>query len=63
VTNLRKQHPDWFRHDLSILFNLLAERKIRPVIGARFALRDAEKANKMLEHSQVTGKIVLLCGD
>jgi len=63
VTNLRKQHPDWFGHDLSILFNLLAERKIRPVIGARFALRDAEKANEMLEHSEVTGKIVLLCGD
>jgi NADPH2:quinone reductase len=63
VTNLRKQHPDWFRHDLSVLFDLLAEGKIRPVIGARFALRDAEKANEMLEHSESTGKIVLLCGD
>lgn len=61
VTNLRKQHPDWFRQDLSILFDLLVQRKIRPVIGGRFALRDAAKANELIEGSEVTGKVVLLC--
>jgi NADPH:quinone reductase-like Zn-dependent oxidoreductase len=61
VTNLRKQHPDWFRQDLSNLLDLLAHRMIRPVIGARMALRDAAKANELVEHSEVTGKIVLLC--
>jgi NADPH:quinone reductase-like Zn-dependent oxidoreductase len=61
VTNLRKQHPDWFREDLSILYDLLAQKKIRPVIGARLALRDAVKANEMLERAEVAGKIVLLC--
>jgi NADPH:quinone reductase-like Zn-dependent oxidoreductase len=61
VTNLRKQHPDWFRQDLSILLDLLAKGKIRPVIGARLGLRDAAKANQLIENFEVTGKIVLLC--
>lgn len=61
VTNLRKQHPDWFRQDLSLLFELLAQGKIRPVIAARFPLREAAKANALIEDSKVTGKIVLLC--
>ncbi len=61
ITNLRKQHPDWFREDLSILYGLLAQKKIRPVIGARLALREAVKANEMIERAEVVGKIVLLC--
>jgi NADPH:quinone reductase-like Zn-dependent oxidoreductase len=61
VTNLRKQHPDWFRQDLSTLLDLLAKGQIRPVIGARLGLRDAAKANELIENSEVTGKIVLLC--
>lgn len=61
VTNLRKQHPDWFRQDLGILFGLLAERKLQPVIAARLPLREAAKANQWLEDSKVSGKIVLLC--
>jgi NADPH:quinone reductase-like Zn-dependent oxidoreductase len=30
------------------------------VIAARFPLRDAPRANEMLEKSQVSGKLVLL---
>jgi NADPH2:quinone reductase len=56
----RDAHPHWFREDLSALFELLAQRKIRPVIGARVPLREAARANEMLEQAQVTGKIVLL---
>ena len=61
VTNLRKEHPDWFREDLSILFDLLVQRKVNPVIAARLPLRDAADANRRIENSKVTGKIVLLC--
>src|SRR5208283_1744377 len=54
-------HPDWFREDLSKLFGMLAARQIEPVIAARMPLREAARANELLEKSQVSGKIVLLC--
>jgi NADPH:quinone reductase-like Zn-dependent oxidoreductase len=60
VKLLRNKHPDWFREDLTQLFELLAARKIRPVIAARLPLRQAARANTMLEQSQVSGKLVLL---
>jgi NADPH:quinone reductase-like Zn-dependent oxidoreductase len=60
ITTLRDSHPEWFREDLSKLFNLLATRKIQPVIAAKLPLREAARANEMLEKAQVSGKIVLL---
>jgi NADPH:quinone reductase-like Zn-dependent oxidoreductase len=57
---LRDARPDWFREDLSHLFRLLSARQIQPVIAARLPLRDAPRANEMLEKSQVSGKLVLL---
>jgi NADPH:quinone reductase-like Zn-dependent oxidoreductase len=61
ITKLRKQRPDWFRADLKILFDLLLQRKIQPMIALRLPLREAAKANKLIEHAEFTGKIVLLC--
>jgi len=63
VKTLRDAHPEWFREDLSKLFALLREGKIKPVIGARLPLREAARANEMLEKAQVTGKIVLFCDE
>ncbi len=60
VKNLRNQHPEWFREDLSRLLALLSARQIQPVIAARFPLRDAPRANELLETSQVSGKLVVL---
>jgi NADPH:quinone reductase-like Zn-dependent oxidoreductase len=60
IKTLRDKHPDWFREDLSKLFSLLGARKIQPVIAARLPLREAARANEMLEKAQVSGKIVLL---
>jgi NADPH:quinone reductase len=60
IKTLRDSHPDWFREDLSKLFELLAGRKIQPVIAAKLPLREAARANEMLEKAQVSGKIVLL---
>jgi len=57
---LRNAHPEWFREDLSKLFELLKAREIVPVIAAKFPLREAARANEMLEKAQVSGKIVLL---
>jgi NADPH:quinone reductase-like Zn-dependent oxidoreductase len=58
---LRDAHPEQFREDLSKLFELLGERQIQPVIAERFPLREAARANELLENSQVQGKLVLLC--
>jgi NADPH:quinone reductase-like Zn-dependent oxidoreductase len=52
---------DVFREDLARLFELLSQKKIHPVIAARFPLREAARANEMLEKAQVSGKLVLLC--
>jgi len=32
-----RKRPDWFREDLSVLFNLLVHQKIKPVIAARLS--------------------------
>jgi NADPH2:quinone reductase len=55
--------PDWFRADLTALFELLREGKIKPVIAARMPLADATQAHELLARGSVTGKIVLLCGE
>jgi len=60
VKTLRDAHPEWFREDLRKLFELLARGQIHPLIAARFPLREAARANEMLERAQVSGKIVLL---
>jgi len=61
ITNLRKEHPDWFRADLKTLLDLLVQRKIQPLIASRLPLREAAQANELIEHAKVIGKIVLLC--
>jgi len=61
IKTLRDAHPEQFREDLSKLFGLLAARQIQPVIAERFPLREAARANQLLESSQVQGKLVLLC--
>jgi len=58
VEYLRDKKP--FMEDLPILFNLLEERKIKPLIDAKFPLLEARKANELLESGQVVGNLVLL---
>lgn len=60
VKTLRDSDPAWFRDDLAQLFSFLAAGKIQPVIAARLPLREAVRANELLEKAQVSGKIVLL---
>ena len=48
------------QEDLKRLLDLLAQNKLRPVIGARLALSEAVKAHQMLEAAAVTGKIVFV---
>ncbi len=49
-----------FMEDLPVLFKLLEEGKIKPVISQKFPLLEAAKANWILESGTVIGNIVLL---
>jgi NADPH:quinone reductase len=56
-------HPDDFREDLTELFRLLQTGKIKPLIAARLPLGEFRKAHEMLAEGNVSGKIILLCGE
>lgn len=56
---LRQQHPDWFVKDLTHLFELLGQGKIKPVIAAQMPLAEARTAHELIEKAAVKGKIVL----
>ncbi|MFZ6030314.1 MAG: zinc-binding dehydrogenase [Chloroflexota bacterium] len=49
-----------YLEDWAVLFRLLGERKIAPVIAARFPILEAARANALLESGQVIGNVVLL---
>ena len=58
---LKRMRPALFRHDLIVLFDLLQQRKIKPLIAQRFSLADARHAHELLGKGGVTGKIALVC--
>jgi NADPH:quinone reductase-like Zn-dependent oxidoreductase len=63
IVPLRDKHPDWFREDLTDLFNLLAQGKIKPVIAQRMRLEDAVRAHELIEQAAVKGRIVLMINE
>ena len=60
ITSFKKKHPEMFKEDLTVLMNLLKEGKIKPVISRRMPLTEAVEAHKLLESSNVEGKIILV---
>ena len=56
---LKRLRPAWFRHDLTALFDLLRQQKIKPLIAQRFPLAEARHAHELLGKGSVIGKIVL----
>ena len=57
---LMRLKPACFRHDLLTLFDLLQQKKIKPLIAERLPLCQARHAHEMLGGGGVIGKIVLL---
>jgi NADPH:quinone reductase-like Zn-dependent oxidoreductase len=49
-----------FMEDLPVLFKLLEEGKIKPIIAKKFPILEAARANELLENGKVTGNVVLL---
>ncbi len=62
IQTLKRLKPEMFRHDLIELLGLLQQKKIKPVIAARFPLAQARQAQELLEKGGVVGKIVLVGG-
>ncbi len=61
IQTLKKLKPEFFRRDLSVLLDLLYQRRIRPLIAERLPLVEARRAQELLGRGGVTGKIVLIC--
>jgi NADPH2:quinone reductase len=57
---LKRLRPAWFRQDLSALFDLLHQQKIKPLIAQRFPLAQARQAHELLGKGGVVGKMVLV---
>jgi len=60
IQTLKRLKPDWFRHDLSVLLDLLKQRKVVPLVAKRFPLAEARQAHELLGKGGVVGKIVLV---
>ncbi len=52
-----------FMEDLPMLFKLLEEGKIKPLITKKFPILEAAKGNELLESKQAIGNIVLLAAE
>lgn len=63
IQTLKRLKPDWFYEDLILLFNLLEQGKIKPMVAARMPLNRAAQAHELLVGDSVTGKIVLINND
>ena len=57
---LMRLKPAWFRMDLLTLFELLQQRKIKPLIAQRLPLCEARHAHELLGSGGVIGKLVLI---
>jgi NADPH2:quinone reductase len=56
---LMKLRPDFVRECAFELLSLWAQGAIDPVVGARFALADADDAHALIEARKHVGKVVL----
>lgn len=62
INALRARHPDWFKHDLAYLFELLREGLIKPSVAERISFNQVPEAHRRLEAGGLVGKIVLCPG-
>ena len=60
IQTLKRVKPNVFREDLTALFELLRQKKIKPLIARTFPLAQARQAHELLGAGGVTGKLVLM---
>jgi NADPH2:quinone reductase len=59
INATRARHPQWFKEDLSALFQLLKSGAIRPRVAERISFDEVADAHRRLEAGGLEGKIVL----
>jgi NADPH2:quinone reductase len=62
IQTLKRLKPAMFRQDLTALFDLLRQQKIRPLVAQRLPLAEARRAHELLGNGGVAGKLVLVAG-
>jgi NADPH:quinone reductase len=60
ITPMYRKDKGLFFQDLQILFQLLEQGQIKPIIAAKLPLLEARQAHELLESGRISGKIVLL---
>jgi NADPH2:quinone reductase len=60
IQMLKRRKPDWFRQDLTTLFDLLGRGELKPVIDRRLSLEQAALGHELLGKGDTVGKIVLV---
>jgi NADPH2:quinone reductase len=60
IQMLKRRKPDWFRQDLTMLFDLLGRGELKPVIDRRLPLEQAALAHELVGKGETVGKIVLV---
>jgi NADPH:quinone reductase-like Zn-dependent oxidoreductase len=62
IQTLKRLKPTWFHEDLILLFDMLKQKKIKPIIAAIMPLSEAAQAHKLLANGSLKrDKIVLIC--
>ena len=56
---MRRSHPDWFKKDLTILFEMLNQGRIDPEVAEVIPLADVRQAHERLEAGRIAGKIIM----
>jgi NADPH2:quinone reductase len=62
IQTLKRYRPAWYREDVAILLELLANSRLKPIIAKYLPLQEAARAHDLLASGSVTGKIVLVTG-
>jgi NADPH2:quinone reductase len=60
IQMLKRRKPDWFRQDLTTLFDLLGRGELKPIIDRRLPLEQAALSHELLGKGDTVGKIVLV---
>jgi NADPH:quinone reductase-like Zn-dependent oxidoreductase len=60
IQRLKRRKPAMFREDLTTLFDLAKQHKIKPLVAQRIPLSEARQAHELLGKGGVSGKIVLV---
>lgn len=63
IWTLARSKPEWFREDMAAVLKLWEDGKIRPLVGKVLPLAQAREAQRLMQTSEVAGKLVLACNE